>query len=122
MTKTYTQVLKQIETLQIEAEKLRRTEIDGVIARIRVAIVHYGLTAADLGLSGGAASGKPANAGKARAKNTGKAAAATTAAKVPKTPKPIKFRDEAGRGWGGIGKRPQWLRDALAAGKTLKDF
>jgi DNA-binding protein H-NS len=34
----------------------------------------------------------------------------------------VKFRDETGRTWGGIGKRPQWLRDALAAGKSLQDF
>ena len=118
-TKTYTQLLKQIETLQIEAERLRREEIDGVIARIREAIVHYGLTAGDLGLGAGAAPAKTAKAGKAPARKTGKAAAAKKAAKPPK---PIKYRDEAGRGWGGIGKRPQWLRDALAAGKSLKDF
>ena len=24
--------------------------------------------------------------------------------------------------WGGMGKRPTWLRDALAAGKSLTDF
>jgi DNA-binding protein H-NS len=24
--------------------------------------------------------------------------------------------------WGGLGKRPTWLRDALAAGKSLADF
>jgi DNA-binding protein H-NS len=33
-----------------------------------------------------------------------------------------KFRDAAGNTWGGMGKRPQWLRDALASGKRLEDF
>jgi len=35
-----------------------------------------------------------------------------------------KFRnpDNASQTWNGIGKRPQWIRDALAAGKTLEDF
>lgn len=33
-----------------------------------------------------------------------------------------KFRDAAGNSWGGMGKRPQWLRDALASGKRLEDF
>jgi DNA-binding protein H-NS len=109
MTKTYTQVLKQIETLKAEAEKLRRREVDGVIARIREAIEHYGLTAEDLGLGRAAA--------KAPAKKAGKSAPKAAAA-----PRPAKYRDDAGHSWGGIGKRPQWLRDALAAGKTLKDF
>jgi DNA-binding protein H-NS len=109
MSKTYTQVLKQIEILKAEADKLRRKEVDGVISRIREAIEHYGLTAADLGLGAGA---KPA---KAPAKKSGKAAAAPQA-------RPAKYRDDAGHSWGGIGKRPQWLRDALAAGKSLQDF
>jgi DNA-binding protein H-NS len=34
----------------------------------------------------------------------------------------VKFRNEAGATWVGRGKRPQWLRDALAAGKQLSDF
>jgi DNA-binding protein H-NS len=34
----------------------------------------------------------------------------------------VKYRNEDGAGWGGRGKRPQWLRDALAAGKQLSDF
>ena len=116
MAKSYTQVLQQIEILQVEADRLRRKEIDGVVARIREAIEHYGLTAADLGVGGSAA---PAKAGKAV--QVGKAPA-KKGAKLAKVPKPVKYRDEAGRGWGGIGKRPQWLRDALAAGKSLQDF
>jgi len=34
----------------------------------------------------------------------------------------VKFRDASGNTWGGMGKRPQWLRDALAAGRRLEDF
>ena len=109
MTKTYTQVLKQIETLTAEAEKLRRKEIAGVVSRIREAIKHYGLTAEDLGLGRATA--------KAPAKKAGK-----QAGKAGVAARPAKYRDDAGHSWGGIGKRPQWLRDALAAGKTLKDF
>jgi len=40
----------QIAKLQAQAEALRSKEVAGVIARIREAIVHHGLTAADLGL------------------------------------------------------------------------
>jgi DNA-binding protein H-NS len=114
MTKTYIQVLKQIETLQAEAEKLRRKEVADVVSRIREAIDHYGLTAEDLGL-GRAAKAPAKKAGKAMGKARGQAAAGKPA-------RAAKYRDDAGHSWGGIGKRPQWLRDALAAGKTLQDF
>ncbi|MBB3638984.1 H-NS histone family protein [Variovorax atrisoli] len=33
-----------------------------------------------------------------------------------------KYADQAGNTWHGRGARPQWLKDALAAGKTLADF
>ncbi|MBK1689163.1 H-NS histone family protein [Rubrivivax gelatinosus] len=33
-----------------------------------------------------------------------------------------KYRDGAGRVWGGRGPRPHWLRDAIAAGARLEDF
>jgi DNA-binding protein H-NS len=114
MSKTYSQLVKQIETLKQEAEKLRKQEISDVVKRIREAIDFYGLTAADLGLGAGA---KPvAKVASKRAAKTGKAAKST------KSTLPAKFRDENGNTWGGRGKRPQWLRDALAAGKTLSDF
>ncbi len=51
MSKTYSQVLKQIDQLKAEAERLRRAEVEGVIERIRDAIEAYGLTAADLGFA-----------------------------------------------------------------------
>lgn len=115
MSKSYSQVIKQIEALKVEAEKLRRKEVGDVVARIREAITHYGLTAADLGL--GTKAAKASKAAKPSA-----APAKKRQAKAGKPAPVVKFRDEAGRSWGGIGKRPQWLRDALAAGKTLDDF
>jgi DNA-binding protein H-NS len=116
MSKSYDQIVKQIESvktdaakkidaLKAEAEKLRQQEIAGVVARIREAIQVYGLTAADLGLG-------RAKAG--RAGRRGRGAAKLGAA--------VKYRDEAGNTWVGRGKRPQWVRDALAAGRTLQDF
>ncbi len=111
MTKTYSQLVKQIENLQREAEDIRRKEIDGVVTRIKEAIKAYGLTAADLGL--GARAPKAAKPGKKRAaRKTGRGAG--TAAP--------KYRDDAGNVWGGRGPRPAWLRNALAAGKQLSDF
>lgn len=110
MSKTYSQLLKQIETLQREAETTRRKEIDGVVTRIKEAIKAYGLTAADLGLNAGAP--KVAKAGGARSpRKPGRKAAAA-----------VKFRDETGNVWGGRGPRPAWLRSALAAGRQLSEF
>lgn len=114
MTKTYLQVLKQIDELKSQAERLRRSEIDGVVKRIRDAISHYGLSASDLGLSGVVMP-------KAERKKPGR---------KPGRPKKVfgkstvapKFRDEKGQTWAGRGKRPIWLRDALLAGRKLEDF
>jgi DNA-binding protein H-NS len=111
MTKTYAQIQKQIETLSREAEKLKRKEIEGVVERIREAISIYGLTASDLGLS--------TNARVRRARVAAGAPRKPTKSKSTRAPK---YRDEAGNTWVGRGPRPQWLRDALAAGKALEDF
>jgi DNA-binding protein H-NS len=110
MTKTYAQIAKQIESLKQDAAKQRRREVDGVIGRIREAIAVYQLSAEDLGFG---AKAKRAAKGAAPAKRKAAQAAG---------PKVVKFRNETGGTWGGRGKRPQWLRDALAAGKTLADF
>jgi len=112
MTKTYVQIQKQIETLQREADKLKRKEIDDVIAKIKEAIAVYELTAADLGFARGAAKAgaAPRKRGRPAAKGRAKSAAEP------------KYRDESGNTWGGRGPRPQWLRDALGAGKSLQDF
>ncbi|MDM0116598.1 H-NS family nucleoid-associated regulatory protein [Variovorax sp. J22R133] len=32
------------------------------------------------------------------------------------------YRDDAGHTWTGMGPRPRWLKDALAAGKTLEEL
>lgn len=112
MTKTYAQIVKQIEVLKADAEKVRRKEVDGVIARIREAIEVYDLSASDLGFGAAAAKGprKVAEPKKRRGTKAAKAAAV------------VKFRNDSGGTWAGRGKRPQWLRDALSAGKTLQDF
>lgn len=113
MAKTYEQLQKQITQLQAEAEKLRRQELTEVIARIRHAIDFYGLTAEDLGLGAAKAPRAKAVTRKAR-KTKGKAAAAPVA--------DVKYRDDAGHTWAGRGKRPQWLREQLEAGRSLDEF
>jgi DNA-binding protein H-NS len=113
MTKTYVQIQKQIESLQREADKLKRKEIDDVIAKIKEAINVYGLTSSDLGFGTRGAARRVAatkKRGRPAAKGRGKSSAEA------------KYRDESGNTWGGRGPRPQWLREALASGKALQDF
>lgn len=108
MEQTSEQIQKQIEKLQKQAEALRKKElkeeIKGVIDRIKVAIAHYGLTAQQLGLR--------TNKTVARPKKTGNAAGKSTAG----------FSDGNGNVWSGRGPRPHWLRDALAAGRSIDEF
>lgn len=116
-SRTYAELTREIESLQTKAETVRKQEVAGVVARIKVAIAVYGLTAADLGFG---AQAVPANA----------ALAATAPAKVPKASKaspardkpklPAKYRDLSGNSWTGRGSRPKWLVAALAAGQTLE--
>ncbi|MDM0078821.1 H-NS family nucleoid-associated regulatory protein [Variovorax sp. J2P1-59] len=100
MAQTYKQLQKQIEQLQRQADALRNSEIKGVVDRIKVAIAHYGLTAAHLGLDS------------VSSKGTGKKPAKSSA----------QFSDGAGNVWSGRGPRPRWLRDALGAGRSIDEF
>lgn len=45
-------------------------------------------------------------------------------ATVKATRKPVaaKYKDEAGNSWTGRGSQPKWLKDAIAAGKTVDQF
>jgi DNA-binding protein H-NS len=115
--KTLAQIRKQIAQLEEQAKAIRQREISGVVARIREAIAHYGLTADDLGLGGGSAGSTGRKTRKPRkAKGAGKAKAAR------KTVGAVKYRDEAGNTWTGRGRRPKWFTDALAAGKTAEQM
>ncbi len=102
----FSQLKRQIEALQSQATEAKAREAAGVVARIKEAIATYSLTREDL--FGG------------KAAKTSKVSKSKTPAKQRQTGP--KFADGKGGTWGGMGKRPQWLRDALAAGKKLEDF
>ncbi len=104
MTQSLTQIKKQIARLERQAEALRQKEIADVVARIRDAIAHYGLTADDLGL------------GSPRKRAAGKAGKKTRKAPT------VKFRDAEGHTWSGHGRRPRWFVEALAGGKSADDL
>ena len=81
MAKTYAQLNQEIEALKTHAETVRQREKAGVVAKIMEAIVIYGLTAQDLGLTGTARSQAV----------TGKAVAGRKAGSV------VKYRDGEGK-------------------------
>jgi DNA-binding protein H-NS len=113
MAKTLAQINRQIEKLQREAESLKQQEMEGVIGRIKTAIDHYGLTARDLGLTAGT-----------RSAVSTKATRRAPARKALAVSKPVvvKYRDETGNTWSGRGKRPNWFKAALEAGKSPEDL
>ncbi|RYF53202.1 MAG: hypothetical protein EOO27_26765 [Comamonadaceae bacterium] len=104
MTKTYAQLNKEIAALQAEAKKLYAIELKGVVNKVNELIAKHSLTPEDLSFPGISVSGpKP----KALAKSAGSTA---------------KYSDGKGNAWGGRGPRPAWLRNAIAAGRSLESF
>ncbi|CAN5896937.1 H-NS histone family protein [soil metagenome] len=94
---------EQIAQLRKQAEELRNHERAGVVDELRKKIAEYGISAADLKLTG-----------RGPAKRVGAAPAAKGIAK---------YRGPAGETWsGGRGRKPRWVTEALAAGKSLSDF
>jgi len=94
---------EQIALLRKQAEELRNHERAGVIEEVRRKIAEYGLSASDLKLAarGGRRNAAPVASAKAAAK----------------------YRSPTGETWsGGRGRKPRWVTEALAAGKSLSDF
>jgi len=116
MTQSYSQIVRQIESLQRKANAARKKEVAGVVSRIKEAISFYNLTAGELGLSAvRSAAPSPSHAAIPKRKK----GAAKSKSKFGDV---AKYRDAAGNEWVGRGPRPIWLREALASGKTLADF
>ena len=94
---------EQIAQLRKQAEELRNHERAGVVDELRKKIAEYGISAADLRLTGRGL--------------TKRASAAPVSKGV------AKYRGPAGETWsGGRGRKPRWVTEALAAGKSLSDF
>lgn len=98
MSRSISRIMDQIERLQKQAAAIQQE----AIIRIRKEIAQLGLTQDQL-------------FGDALPRKVSRVKASTKASIA-------KFSDEFGNTWGGIGKRPEWLRQALAAGKSLEDF
>jgi DNA-binding protein H-NS len=91
----------EIEKMIADAQ---REEKASAIAQVKSLMAQHGLTMADL----------TARAAPGPRRSNGPRAGGKVAAK---------YRDpDSGREWTGRGLKPTWLRNALAAGKTLQDF
>lgn len=85
--------------LQKQAEGLRAAERDTVIEEVRKKVAEYGITATELKLT------------------------APKGGKISRVAVVPKYRNANGETWsGGRGRKPRWVVDALAAGKSLAEF
>ena len=101
---TYLELRAKGEKLLAEAEELRVKDLNDVIEDIKDKVKTYGLSAQDLGFSGGAG-----------AKRNRSGGSPTKAA--------VKYRGPNGETWsGGRGRKPRWVTEALAAGKKIEQF
>lgn len=93
----------KIAALRAQAESIRNGEKVKVIEEMRAKIAEYGISAIDLRLKVGRGG--------------------VVKASVPSQPSAAKYRSETGETWsGGRGRKPRWVVEALAAGKSLEDF
>lgn len=102
---TYLELKAQAEKLLAEAEELRQKEIQQAIDDIKAKMKAFGLSAADLGFAGAA------KAPRAKSVASSKPAAV------------VKYRGPNGETWsGGRGRKPQWVVQVLASGKSIEDY
>lgn len=111
MARSLSKIKEQIAKLQKEADSIQSS----VIARIRKEIALHDLTVEHL-------FGSATAAGSEMAKQPRAVASKAPATRKKATGKPAKFADDQGNTWGGMGKRPQWIREALEAGRALEEF
>lgn len=95
-TPSYLELTERIRELEAQRAAVRDREVADVIARMRETIELYGLTAEELGFA-------PPPPPSANGRHG---------------PRPPKYADGQGHTWSGLGPRPRWLKEALAAGRT----
>ncbi len=105
---TLAELLAQKAELERQIAEQSRAEREQAIAQVRQLMAQHGLTLADIG--GGS---RPQSLRSVRAAD-GPGAGAKVA---PKYRHP-----ETGETWSGRGLQPNWLKAALASGRSLSDF
>ncbi|TSE27672.1 H-NS family nucleoid-associated regulatory protein [Tepidimonas aquatica] len=96
---TYAELKAQAEALLRQAEEMRQQERAGVIAELRAKMAEYGITAEEL------------------------ASGARGRRRASRTKGEPKYRGPNGETWsGGPGRKPEWVRQILAAGGDLEQY
>lgn len=99
---SYSELMNQAQALMAQAEQVRKQELAAVIADIKSKMKEYGITAADLG---------------------GSTVAVRKSPKAKPEAREAKYRGPNGETWaGGLGRKPEWVRALLAAGKSIEDY
>ena len=94
---TYAELKAQAEALLLQAEQVRKQELNNVILGIKATMKEHGITLEDLG---------------AAARKAGARAKA-----------PAKFKGPNGETWsGGPGRKPEWVRALQAEGKNIENY
>ena len=99
---TYAELKAQADALNAQAEIARKQEIAEVVQRIKADMKEYGITVLDIG---------------------GNIITVKSKAAKTKSTAPAKYRGPNGELWaGGLGRKPEWVRQVLAAGGTLDAY
>jgi DNA-binding protein H-NS len=97
---TLSELLAQRATLEKQIADAQREQRAAAIAQVKALMAEYGLTLADIGSRAASAPARRAS---------GKVAA--------------KYRNaDTGETWSGRGLQPNWLKAAIASGRSLSDF
>lgn len=101
-TPTYDELQAQIKKLQEQAEAVKASEIEAVLADVKAKIKKYGLTAEQLGIT-------------STTKKTKKSSGKTTAE--------VKYK-KGDLTWSGAarGRKPKWVIEAQAAGEDIEQY
>ena len=98
---SYAELMSQAQAMMARAEQIRKAQKAGVIAEIKEKMKAFGITAEELGSVG----------------TPRKNAAGTKAKSEPK------YKGPNGEPWsGGPGRRPDWVKAALAAGEDIEQY
>lgn len=101
---TLKELLAQKAALDAQIERAQNQDRTEAIAKVRALMDDFGLTAADIGMRA-PAKGSP------------------SAARKPLGKVAPKYRNAStGETWSGRGLQPNWLKAAIAGGKTIEDF
>jgi DNA-binding protein H-NS len=119
---TYSELMTQANALVAQAEAARAAEKVEAIAHIRKTMKDLDVAIAEV--AGYRSTQLPGHAPDGPVSKWPWTARGKSKANGPggKTSRPARFKGPLGELWSGVGRRPDWLKQALAQGKKVSDF